>query len=343
MNEELSGAKKAAILMTLIGEDAAAGVLSKLEPIEVRQITMEIAGIEMIDPSRYEMVLSEFHGLVSQARGLERAGPGLARKLLAKAHPDQADMILDEIAPRQIRDQDDEAGDVAPPELPETLVGASSRRLATLLQDEQPQTVALVLSLLPPRKSARLLAVMDQEVQIEITRRMASISEIRPDVVDQVGATLERRLVALCEEPIVPLNGVQIAADALTNLGRSTGQEIVDSLGESFPELSAELRDLLFTFDMLRDLDDRGTQELLKQIDRSRLALALKGADPMLEHMFMQNMSERAAQMLREEMEFLGAPKLAEIEAAQREIIELVLKLEKEGAITLEEQAVAAG
>ena len=188
MSEQLSGAKKAAILMTLIGEEAAAGVLSKLEPTEVRQITMEIAGIDMIDPSRYESILAEFHGLVSEARGLEKAGPGLARKLLAKAHPDEAETILEEISPRKIRDQDDESADVAPPELPETLVGASSRRLATLLQDEQPQTVALVLSLLPPRKSARLLAAMDQDVQIEITRRMATSTEAIDAVMQRVAS-----------------------------------------------------------------------------------------------------------------------------------------------------------
>ncbi len=340
MSDALTGTQKAAILMALIGEDAAASVLKELDTSEVRRITMEIAGIEMIDATRYATVLEEFHDLVRQARGLERAGAGLARKLLARTHPEHAEKIMGEIAPRR-SEEEDESG--PRPALPDPIVAASTRRLAMLIRDEPPQTVALVLALLPPHKAARLLAGMEQDRRIEVTRRMAGINEIRPNVVDRIGETLLLQLEEIAEDPLVPLNGVRTAADALTNLGRSTGQEIVEALEDGFPELSKRLREMLFTFDMLLGLGDRDAQEVLKQVDRGKLAIALKGADPELNVIFFRNMSERAGQMLKEEMEFLGAPKLADIEEAQREMIELVLKLEKEGSITLEEQAVAAG
>jgi flagellar motor switch protein FliG len=342
MAESLTGLQKAAILMTLIGEDAATSVLKKLETTEVRQITMEIAALDMVDPSRYESVLEEFHDLVRDARGLERAGAPLARRLLSRARPDEADRLMGEIAPRKVRDEDDE--DLGPtPKLPESIVAATTRRLGMLLRDEPPQTIALVLALLPPRKAARLLAGMDPAPRIEVTRRMAGIREIRPNVVDRIGTTLERQLAEIAEDPLVPLDGVRTAADALTNLGRSTGQEIVEALEDGFPELSAQLRDMLFTFEMLMGLGDRDAQEVLKQVDRAQLSLALKGADPELQMLFFRNMSERAGQMLKEEMEFLGAPKVSDIEQAQKTMVELVLKLEKEGAISLEEQGVAAG
>ncbi|UCF68773.1 MAG: hypothetical protein JSV80_05655 [Acidobacteriota bacterium] len=343
MADEFSGAVKAAILISLLGEEAAANVLQQLDKTEVRRITTEIARLEMIDPSRYEAVLEEFHGMISRARGLERAGPPLARKLLAKACPDEADSILSEIAPRRPTDSEEDGPPVPPPELHGEVLKAPARRLAMLLREEPPQTVALVLALLAPRKAARILAMMERELQIEVTHRMASITEIRREVVEQVGSALTQRLHEVCEEPMVPLNGIQNAADTLTGLGRSSGQEIVEALGDSFPELSQQLRDLLFTFDTLRGLSDRDAREVLKQVDRATLAMALKGADPELQVLFTRNMSERAAQMLQEEMDFLSAPKLSEIDHAQREMIELVLRLEKEGSVSLEEPAVVSG
>ncbi|MDH3283759.1 MAG: flagellar motor switch protein FliG [Acidobacteriota bacterium] len=340
MTDSLSGTQKAAILMTLIGEEAATSVLKQLETSEVRRITKEIAGMEMVDPTRYGSVLEEFHGLVRQARGLERAGAGLARKLLARTHPEHVERIMGEIAPMR-SDEEEHSGST--PQLPEAIVAASTRRLAMLIREEPPQTAALVLALLPPHKAARLLAGMEQDRRTEVTRRMAGINEIRPNIVDKIGETLLSQMEEIAEDPLIPLNGVRTAADALTNLGRVTGREIVDALEDGYPELSARLGEMLFTFDMLLGLGDRDAQEVLRQVDRTQLAAALKGADPGLHVIFLRNMSERAGQMLKEEMEFLGALKLAEIEAAQREMIEIVLKLEKEGTITLEEQAVAAG
>ncbi|MEN6524909.1 MAG: flagellar motor switch protein FliG [Candidatus Polarisedimenticolia bacterium] len=339
--EGMAGVQKAAILMTLIGEEGAAAVLNELEGDEVKAITAEIAKIKMIDPSQHASVLVEFQDMIQDARALELAGAPLARRLLSRVRPgEDAEKIMKQLEPRRNREED--GADLPLPELPESLVSAPARRLSMLLQDEPAQTVALVLAHLPPRRAAQVMNAMDPERRIEVTRRMASIKEVRPEVVTRVGAVLEGRLAAICDEPLIPMNGVQTAADTLQSLGRAAGGEIVDALAESCPELSQQLRDMLFTFDMLLALKDRDAQEVLKMVDRGTLALALKGADPELQELFFRNMSERAASMLKEEMEFLGAPRLADVEAAQRSIIDMVLRLEKEGAITLEEPQGAA-
>lgn len=342
MAEPLSGTQKAAVLITLIGEEAAAAVLKELEPEEIRRITMEVAKIKMIDPSRHESVLDEFLQLIKQSRGLELAGPPLARRLLARTRPEEADKILSEIEPRRVRDQDEDLQQVAPPELPEAVASAPARRLAMLLMDEPPQTVALVLTHLPAKKAGRVLGMLGAERRTEVTRRMASLSEVRPEVVARVGAVLEQSLKAISEEPLVPVDGIATTADRLANLGRAAGQELLEQLGEKHQELAGKLRDMLFTFEMLKALDPKGVQELLKEVDRASLAMALKGAELEMQQLFLAGMSERGAQMLQEEMEFLGAPKLQEIEVAQRQMIDLALKLEKDGRLTLEDPAHAA-
>ncbi len=342
-NDPLGGTQKAAILLTLLGEEAAASVLNQLEADEVKKITAEIAKIKMIDPSQHGAILAEFTEMVSDARALELAGAPLARRLLSRVRPgEDAEKIMKQLEPRKNRDETGEGPDIPPPELPEGLITAPPRRLAMLLQDEPPQTIALLLAHLPTRRAGQVMALMDPERRIDVTRRMAAIREVRPEVVVRVATVLENRLAAICDEPLIPINGIQAAADTITGLGRAAGQEIVDALAENFPELSQQLRDMLFTFEMLMGLKDRDAQEVLKMVDRGTLALGLKGADPELQELFFRNMSERASAMLKEEMEFLGAPRLADIEGAQRSIIDMVLRLEKEGAITLEEQPVGA-
>lgn len=343
MEQELTGAQKAAILMTMLGEDSAASVLKHLEDKEVRAITFEISRLESVDFSQHREVLEEFLGMVNDSHGIELAGPPLAKRLLQMARPDSVEKIINELEPKEVWDEDEYGPKLPAPALPEAIVSASSRRLAMLLAEEPPQTLALVLALLPPRKSARILAMLSEDLRLDVTRRIASITEIQPDVVNRVASVLEEALAELTEEPVVPMDGVQRASDALQNLGRASGAEIVDELSESHPELAQQLRNLLFTFDMLGLLGDRDVQEVLKQIDRSTLAMALKGADPDLQLSFFRNMSERASEMLREEMEFLGAPRLSEIETSQRQIIDLVLKLEKDGVVTIEEEAGVPG
>jgi flagellar motor switch protein FliG len=335
----LSGTQKAAILMALIGEEAAGSVLRHLEPEEIRQVTLEIAKIRMIDPLASAGVLREFAELAAGERGLQPAGPKLARKLLQRAMPGEVDRLVRDPERQRIAGDEDEYDETRLPELPAPLLRASSRRLALLLAGEAPQTAALVLAHLPPRKAARVLLLLPAERRLEATRRMATIREVRPDVVQRVAQVLLDRLADLGEEPLVPVNGVQAAAEALTRMGRPAGREIVEAMAGEFPDLSRQLRELLYTFDILRGLGDRDAQEVLRQVDRTTLALALKGGDPEVTQLFLRNMSERAAQMLAEEMDLAGAPRLAEIEQAQRTIVELVLRLEAEGLVVLEEPA----
>jgi len=335
----LSGKEKAAIVVAMIGEEAAGKVLEHLEPEEIRLLALEVARLPTIDPSRQAPVLGEFVEMVTSARGLERAGPRLARRLLGRVLPGEVDRLIRDPDPPSLQDDEERA---ALPQLPARLLAASTRQLALLLGEEAPQTTALLLAHLPPRKAARVLLAMEPERRLEVTRRMASIREVRPAVVARVAEALEARLSADDEQPSVPVDGVQAAAGALTKMGRAAGKEIVEAMADDFPELSRQLRELLFTFDMLHSLSDRDCQEVLRQVDRNTLAVALKGGDPALLDLFTRNMSERAGQMLVEEIDLVGAPRLAEIERAQRTIVDLVLALEAEGTIALEEPAGAA-
>lgn len=333
-----SGVHKTAILLTLVGEEAAAAILARLEEDEVEAITAEIARTKIVDPDEHADVLHEFDELVQNARGLERAGAGLARRLLSRVHPlEDVERLMKQIDPEAPAAVESEPPTTPRPPLPEALTTASPRLLALLLQDEPDQTAALVLAHLPARRATAVLALLDEDRRVEVARRMAAIEEVRPDVVDRVGAVLENRLWRVGGTPAVPVDGVQVAADALAGLSRAAGQEIIDALADEDPDLSRKLRDRLFTFEMLRSLSDRVVQEVIRVADRGALALSLRGADPDVRDMFLRNMPERSAALLREEMDFCGAPRIADIDQAQRRIVDLVLRLEREGAITLEE------
>lgn len=333
---EMSGTQKAATLMSLIDEESAAKVLRHLEEGEMRVVIEHLARLETVDPDDFEGMLEEFENLLQDARGIERVGAEKALRLLRRADVDAAHRLVYELG----EDEHEESLDAARmPGLHASLLEASSSRLVLLLRAEPPQTVALVLSALPERKAARVLGGFSAEKRAEIVRRLATIRGVQPSVLGGVSEILSRRLAELEEDPLVPVDGLESAVRALRGLGRASGAELVDALEEEQPELAHELRERLYTFEILRGLTDRDAPELLKQIDRATLALALKGADLEIRQIFFRNMSERAGKMLEEEMEFFSAPRVVEIENAQRSVVDAALRLEKEGVIFLEDVA----
>lgn len=337
MTRTLSGPQKAAILVSMIDEEAAAAVVQSLDEDEIRALVAEIARVDVVDPDECDDALAEFEEMIESARGLFRVGAAKARRLVQRLDSSLGEKMSEEV----LGDVDDTSSPNLSGEggLPTELARAPSRRLAVLLRAESPQTTALVLSRLHPRKAARVLAALGPRVRADVTRRLAGLHEVRPEVVARIGRALVERLPEIDEEPVVAVDGRAVAVATLRSLGRSAGQEIVGELEDDEPELARALRDELFTFEMLRCLPDRDVPEILKQVDRSTLALALKGADEELCSMFLGAMSERAGQMLREEMDFFLAPRLAEIEQAQRVIIEVALRLENEGTIVIEDEA----
>ncbi len=325
------GAPKAALLLTLIGEEAAAAVLRQLDADEVAAITGQIARADIVDPDQHAGVLEEFEELARGARGLKRAGVPLVRRLLARVHPgEDVERLVQESEPPP------PAPDEAPaPRLLEGLAAAAPRQLALVLDDEPEQTVALVLAHLPADLAAQVLALLPPARRVEVARRMAALEEVRPDVVERVGTVLERRLASMPGGRAVHVDGVRAATAALAGLGRSAGHDIVEALTEAEPDLSRRLRERLFTFGMLRGLSECEVQELTRVADRGVLALALRGADPERRELLLRSMPRRAAALLREEMDLQGAPRIADIEKAQRQVVEVLLRLEREGAISL--------
>ncbi|RMF75889.1 MAG: flagellar motor switch protein FliG [Acidobacteria bacterium] len=342
MAERLTGRRKAAILVTLIGEDAATRLLQHLDEQEVEGVLAEVARLDVVDPSENARVLAEFQQMIQQTRGLETAGREKVRRLVQKARPDAADELLARIGADDADEEPDPADGVPRPRLPDALVHAPARTIARLLAEENDQTTALVLAFLPSQKAARILGEMPAERRAEIVARMAAMSQAAPEAVQHVGEILVTRLEQADDAMAVPVDGLGSAADRLGTLGRAAGQEIVAALEERDAELAQKLRERLFTFEIVLSVQDRDMPDVLKKVERGTLALALKGADPELQDKFFRGMSERAAQMLREEMDFLGAPRVADVENAQRVIVEAVLEMEKNGEITLEEANVVA-
>ncbi len=337
----LTGPQKAAVLLSLIDEESASALLARLDEAEVRAVIAEIARLDRVDPQHHEAIVVEFEEMLRGKRGIETAGPAKVKRLLGRTEAEFARPLLDAIDPAREVEGAEPRGPA--PQLPTTLREAPARQLAALLRDEPAQTAALVLAHLAPQKSARVLATMPGARRVEVTRRMAALAEVRPGVLARVGEVLVARLREIDDDPPTPVDGLERAVNALESLGRASGQEVITALEEEQPDLARELRSRLFRFDMLHALADRDVPEVLKQIDRGTLALALKGADPKLAEKFFNNMSERAGAMLREEMDFFVAPRVAEIEHAQRVIIDLVLRLEKEGGIALDENELAVG
>ena len=301
MSGKSPGARQAAIVISLLGEDSAAEILKNLDEFENTAILTEVARLKTISPLEHSATLTEFERMILETRSVEKVGLERAKKLLDRYAPEKSDDMVERIGKYS------EAGveEVTPiasqmPSLPSPVYEATARTLSRALKGEHEQTIAFVLSAISPQKAGRVLEGLPLDVRIEVSRRMAEFETVNPQILAEIGEVLTARIAELSEEGTVAVNGVQAAADCIAALGRSGGREVLEALESESPELVAQLRDLLFSFDMVAHIDDRDLPEVLKQVDRSTLALALKGADPELSKKFFRGMSERAAKMLEE-------------------------------------------
>jgi flagellar motor switch protein FliG len=319
----LSDIRKAAILLMSLPEDQAVTLMSKLAPKQVEQVSIEIAKLGRLSGDEQENVIHEFADANPNSMGLAGGGLDVARSLVEKALGSKASPTLDVVR------QSIEA-------LPfGFLKKVDPQNLLTFIIDEHPQTIALVLSHLPPAYGAEIVKGLPPERQLSVVRRIAHMGQTNPEVIHEVERGLESRMASLMQQSFEKAGGVNSVAEILNVSDRAIERTLLESLAQDDPELVEEIRRLMFVFDDLTKLTDKDIQTVLKNVETPQWAMALKGASADLKQKILGNMSQRAAAMLTEEMDYLGSVRLSEVEQVQQQIVDIVRRLEDAGEITV--------
>ncbi len=322
----IAGARKAAVLLMMLGEQVSADVFKQLEEDEVEQISKELARIPSIPAEQAETILDEFHQMTVAKDYVIKGGIDYARKLLTNAFgPESARRILDRLVKTL-------GSDVASFD---ALQKADPQQLAKFIHSEHPQTIALVLSHLNPTQAAALLASLPAQMRSDVAFRMANLDQISPEVISKIAAVIGQKLISLGEFSRESYGGERAVAEMLNRLDSTTSKEILERMEEENATVVETIRHLMFVFEDILLIDQNGMKELLARIDRKVLTVALKGTSDQLKNHFQGCMSQRGAEMLREDIEALGPVKIKEVEAAQQQIIAVVRQLEAENVISL--------
>jgi flagellar motor switch protein FliG len=313
--------RKAAIILASLPREVAAQLLGRLKPKQLEAVSIEIARLGSVATEDQESAILEFAEAnpseLSNAGGLE-----LAQALVQQALGDKAAATLDNL--RQSVEDHPFA----------FLRKVDSQNVLTYLMDEHPQTIALVLSHLPASMGAEIVHGLPTDTQLSVIKRVAQMGQTTPEIVKEVEEGLERRMHSLMNQSLERAGGIEAVAEILNIVDRSTERALLDSMADEDPELVEEIRRLMFVFDDISRLSDKDIQNLLRNVETAQWAMALKGANEELRKKIMGNMSQRAAQMLAEEIEYLGAVRLSEVEAVQQQIVDVVRRLEDAGEIT---------
>lgn len=325
MARKLSGYEKAAILMMVLGEDIASEIIKNLDPQAVRSVTAAMAKASDVSKEEIDSVLADFSDKVSTSEtGLKVEGKEYAQKLLKKSFgSEKADHVMDNFS-------DDEENEGL-----ETLKWMDPKIIANILREEHPQTTTLILTYFNPDQSSKVLMNLPETLRGDVMFRMATLEEIPPGVMKEVSTAIQSRLSQAIKTTGRKIGGVKMVADILNNMEQSFEKNALEELSHKNPELAERIRGLMFVFDDLIQLDDRGVQELLKEINKEYLGIALKVAKEEIKEKFYKNMSERAVQLLKDDIEARGPMKVSEVEKIQQEILKVARRLGEEGRIVL--------
>lgn len=322
--EELPGVTKAAILLLSLETEAASAILRKLDPDSLEDVTRELAGLGDVPASLRTEVIEEFYSLSLAHQFSNEGGLGYAKTLLTESlDPKLAEKILSKIS-TQVQ------------KTPFSfLQKAETENLLTFIQDEHPQTIALILCHLPHFKAAETLSGFPLQKQIEVIKRVAYMEQTNPEVIREVERGLESRLSTMLMQSSEKAGGVPTVAEILNLADRSTEKSIMEALESEDPDVVEQIRRLMFVFEDILLVNDKGIQSVLKEVDNDEIALALKTASEELKKKIFSNMSERAAQLITEEMEYMGPVRISDVEAAQQRIVDIVRRLEEAGEIII--------
>jgi len=321
---ELSGKQKAAILMVTLGSESSSKIMKQLDPELLEELTFEIASLGSIPPELKRKVVEEFVHMAQAKDFLSYGGVEYARETLNKAVGiEKAAEILTRL-------------ETAIKETPfEFVRKADPSQILSFIQDEHPQTIALVLAHLTPAVAAMVLAALPEELQTEVIYRVSNMEQTSPEIIRDVEMVLERKLASVIRPEMTKVGGVKNVAELLNRVDRATEKSILSNLTERDPELANEVRSLMFVFDDIVMVTDAGIQRTLKEIENKDLTLALKAANEDVKNKIFSNMSNRATEMVREDMEYMGPVRLRDVEAAQMRIVEVIRRLEDAGEIVI--------
>ena len=321
---DVSGLRKAAILLLALEHEAGSTLLKQIDKKYVEEVTREMASQGTIKADVRDGVLEQFYDMALAQSWASEGGLDYARALLMQSlDPKDAQRILDQIS-TQVRK--------APFAF---LQKAESTNLLTFIQDEHPQTIALIVSHLPFHKASEILGGLPGPKQIEVVKRVANMEQTNPDVVTEVERGLEARLSSMLNQSFEQIGGVPTVAEMLNLVDRTTEKGIMEGLETEDPDLAEQIRRLMFVFEDILLVNDKGIQSMLKEVENDELSLALKTASEELKDLVFRNMSDRAAQLIKEDMEYMGPVRVTDVEGAQQRIVDIVRRLEESGEIII--------
>ncbi|MFP4484046.1 MAG: flagellar motor switch protein FliG [Spirochaetota bacterium] len=322
--KELSGRQKAAIFLVTLGSEISSEIFKHLREDEIESLTFEIARLESVESEDRDNVLQEFQELMMAQDFITTGGIDYARELLEKSLGSQkaVDIINRLTSSLQVRPFD-------------FIRRTDPTHLLNFIQQEHPQTIALILAYLEPQKASIILGNLPHEVQSDVAKRISTMDRTSPEVLREVERVLEKKLSTLSSEDYTAAGGVESIVEILNLVDRSTEKAIIESLEEEDPELAEEIKKRMFVFEDIVMLDDRAIQKVLREVDTTELAKALKSVDTEVQDKIFRNMSKRAATLLKEDMEYMGPIRMKDVEESQQKIVSIIRKLEEQGEIVV--------
>ena len=322
--EDLNGTRKAAILLIALGPEKAATIFKHLKEDEIEELTLEIANTRSVSPQVKDDVLNEFYQVCLAQQYIAEGGINYAKELLEKAlGSEKAQGVISKLtASLQVRPF-------------EFVRKTDPSQLLNFIQDEHPQTIAMVLSYLTAAQSALVLGALPPEKQADVAKRIAMMDRTSPDVIKEVERVLERKLASLANQDYTIVGGIDSIVSILNSVDRSTEKHIMESLEIDEPELADEIRKKMFVFEDILLLDDRAVQRVLREVENSDLELALKSTTEEVQNVIFKNLSKRLAAMIKEDMEFMGPVRMKDVEEAQQKIVAVIRRLEESAEIVI--------
>ncbi len=323
-DDRLTGLQKSAILLIALGPEKSATIFKHLKEEEIEELTLEIANTRSITPQVKDEVVDEFYQVCLAQQYIAEGGIGYAKELLEKALGNEKaiDVIGKLTASLQVKPF-------------EFVRKTEASQLLNFIQDEHPQTIALILSYLSAGQASAIISALPQDRQADVAKRVALMDRTSPDVIKEVEKILESKLASLVNQDYTVIGGVDQVVEILNAVDRGTEKHIMETLEIEEPELADEIRKKMFVFEDILLMDDRAIQRVLRDVDNNDLALALKGANDQVQNAIFNNLSKRLATMIKEDMEFMGPVRMKDVEEAQQKIVNIIRKLEDSAEIVI--------